>query len=231
MSNSENKSTWAQALVILAIIAGLYLYNKDFRDSVKSSLSGDSETKDHSTGNLEGQVFIATEGGQSVKLALTDINIYSHSEIEIAYTNFRKEAEERSATYKQNMRLLENELSNLRRAYLGRENSTEFASQVQSIQFKTDILRKGGTTEASHFFQHLRSPFTSVTTDADGKFSISIPVKGRFGLAATNSRKVGLKKEEYLWLIWVSLDGHPSKTIVLSNRNLVSESDPDNIIR
>jgi len=77
----------------------------------------------------------------------------------------------------------------------------------------------------SRYFADMPNPLTTVTTDADGKFVMKLPSRERFALAARASRQVGDSKEEYYWLVWFSLDGESSKTIMLSNNNLLKPED------
>jgi len=77
------------------------------------------------------------------------------------------------------------------------------------------------------YFRKLQSYAATTITDADGKFSVKIPRSGRFAVFATTERMVGDKTEHYRWLVWASLDGQDSKTILLSNHNQINTSNPD----
>src|SRR5262252_6894407 len=56
-------------------------------------------------------------------------------------------------------------------------------------------------------------------TDADGHFTIRIPRRRRFALAASGSRLGGQHEEKYHWFIWVSLKGRATEHVRLSNDN------------
>ena len=80
---------------------------------------------------------------------------------------------------------------------------------------------------AKLYLSKLPPPVASVVTDADGKFLAKIPKTGRFVVVATTQRMVMTNTEHYDWLIWASLEGQKSKTILLSNHNLIGTSNPD----
>ena len=73
------------------------------------------------------------------------------------------------------------------------------------------------------------APAASAVTDADGKFTLSVPNKGRFAVFAKAQRQVGQKMENYVWLFW--LPASLKTPLFLSNRNLVDVDDPNNIFR
>ena len=72
-----------------------------------------------------------------------------------------------------------------------------------------------------YFFEGLPSGASTATTDGDGKFTLEIPRTGQFGLVARASRQLLKGKETYSWLVWVDLDGEPSKHLNLTNSNML----------
>lgn len=66
-------------------------------------------------------------------------------------------------------------------------------------------------------------------TDADGRFFIKVPRKGRYAFAAKASRQVSGKDETYFWLFWFRANSDGSK-VFLSNDNLVGSFNPDSIV-
>jgi hypothetical protein len=80
------------------------------------------------------------------------------------------------------------------------------------------------------YFASLPPALASVKTDADGKFSILVDREGTLVLAASASRRLVKKTENYYWLITVSLDGQPSKRIFLSNDNLATSDSKDSLV-
>jgi hypothetical protein len=80
------------------------------------------------------------------------------------------------------------------------------------------------------YFASLPPAVSSVKTDADGKFSISLDRKATFALAAIATRTIGDKIENYYWLIAISLNGQQNKRIFLSNDNLATSDSKDSLV-
>ena len=84
---------------------------------------------------------------------------------------------------------------------------------------------------AERYFASLPTAVLTTTTDSDGKFTLKLPIKGRFAIAASATRKVaGNNDETYYWLIWVDSDGSP-KHIMLSNNNLTDSGAAESVIK
>lgn len=71
---------------------------------------------------------------------------------------------------------------------------------------------------AEYYFEKLPTPISIGKTDADGKFTLSLPA-GKYVIAATSSRKVFKDTESYHWLVWVDTSS-PNQSLMLSNDNL-----------
>jgi len=91
--------------------------------------------------------------------------------------------------------------------------------------------RQEQLTSGDYFFQDLPSAISSAKTHADGKFTLYIPRDGRYGIVARASRETGEDKQIYSWFVWVSLNGRPSKRLVLNDENLVGAGSPDSALR
>jgi hypothetical protein len=82
-------------------------------------------------------------------------------------------------------------------------------------------LQRQRLASEDYFFEGLPGAASTATTDADGKFTLEIPRHGQFALVARASRQLLKGKEAYAWLVWVDLDGEPSKHLNLSNSNML----------
>lgn len=91
--------------------------------------------------------------------------------------------------------------------------------------------RRGQLISGEPFFQDLPSAISSATTRADGKFTLAIPRDGRYGIVARASCEQGQETRIYYWFLWVSLDGEPSKRLVLNDDNIVGAGSPDSALR
>lgn len=100
--------------------------------------------------------------------------------------------------------------------------STAYA-KVKSLTRQIEDLesQRQRLVSEDYFFEGLPSGVSTATTDADGKFTLEIPRTGQFGLVARASRQLLKGKETYSWLVWVDLDGEPSKHLNLTNGNML----------
>lgn len=80
---------------------------------------------------------------------------------------------------------------------------------------------------ADYYFDGLPNGISKTNTDADGRFSLSLPA-GKFALAAHAKRELYQSTEEYFWLIWVSPEKNMS--LMLSNNNLMNEQFLDSVV-
>jgi hypothetical protein len=74
----------------------------------------------------------------------------------------------------------------------------------------------------SYYFSELPPNIAQTYTDAEGHFVVYLPREGNFALAAHATRAIGDTKEEYYWLVRVSLGGAATGKITLSNDNLAT---------
>jgi len=91
----------------------------------------------------------------------------------------------------------------------------------------------------SFYFGYLRSPISTVETDAEGKFIVNVPKEGSFVIAAKAQRYVGKRyvgqtgmdiTEHYYWIQPVSLEGQQQRIQNLSNNNLTKTAGTSSLI-
>lgn len=75
----------------------------------------------------------------------------------------------------------------------------------------------------------LPAPRVKSVTDADGKFEIKLPRKGKFAVFAQASRRVGVETERYAWFFWLPTVNE-EMPLMLSNNNLVFTDFPGNVL-
>jgi hypothetical protein len=126
-------------------------------------------------------------------------------------------------------KILQRDEHNLRhaRAWSSAFHKTEeISKQIKELQARRQHLTSG-----EYFFESLPSPISSAKTNADGKFTLTLPRQGRYGVVAKASRELFKKKETYFWIVWVSLGGEPSKRLTLSNDNMMGAGSQDSALR
>lgn len=74
------------------------------------------------------------------------------------------------------------------------------------------------------------SAMATVKTDADGKFSISIPKSGKYAILANSKRQVMDTSENYQWAVWVATKKNSKVNLMLANDNLIETGCSDCII-
>ena len=201
--------------------------------------------------DLSGEVFIVTKGGQNYKLGLVPISLFSNEAIQPYLDEKKKVAAAELARLKPLVTAAKSDSDRKEiaeraafDAYLNADYSSpnrnkldaahklaqDQASKAQSAYF--ELIRQQSRYLSGHFyFSDFPKPLVTSQTNADGRFTIEIPAKGEFVVAANAKRSVGDSTERYFWLIKVSLDGDAKKAIMLSNNNLTSESAPDSLIQ
>lgn len=73
--------------------------------------------------------------------------------------------------------------------------------------------------------------FVSSRTDSEGRFSLAVPRREAFVVAATASRNVVGRTENYCWFLTMSLGGAGAKRILLSNDNLTDARSPESFLQ
>jgi len=113
------------------------------------------------------------------------------------------------------------------------EKADELAKQyeIASLRLEQAKLRFEGWPTAAFIFQGLPSSIGKATTNADGKFSLKLPRKGRYAIAAHAERKIIDDNERYYWLIWVPVENGVIKNIVLSNNNMMTVQSAENVMQ
>ena len=92
------------------------------------------------------------------------------------------------------------------------------------------LMRRQRLTSGELFLQDLPSAISSATTNADGSFTLAIPRDGRYGIVARADREPGEDGQPYVWFVWVTLNGEPTKRLVLNNDNIVGSGSPDSAL-
>lgn len=110
------------------------------------------------------------------------------------------------------------------------EYHTALSDAAETGKVDTEKKEKLKALPTSEFyFERLPKGVVHAVTNADGKFTMTLPSTGRFALAAHSQREIFGSTEEYYWLIWASLDGEKSKSVMLTNKNLMTSQSPDSV--
>jgi formylglycine-generating enzyme required for sulfatase activity len=172
---------------------------------------------------VEGQVFIATEGGENIKLGLVDIYVFSEPEFREVSTAVSQElleladarASAENSKFRKMLPLEEaiKQLDDLRKEIEGnplltgtfrREALEVIAKAVETTKKKKDEIdrypRIPRVSKASEIMaKQLNSRMPAGKSDADGLFRVTAS-KGDI-IYATGSRLVGESREYYYWVV------------------------------
>jgi len=212
-------------------------------------------TRAANEGTLDGEVFIVTKAAQNVRLGLVEVQLFGEQVIKEHVANREKQVKAKMPDFDKEIAKIDQDIVELRqlskrkkallekiRAQGGRDSALDMQSMKESIKDgesfisamearrKTTTAAKENWPASSHYFKDLPQPIDSTRTGSDGKFSLKAPRDGKFALAAHASRELPDSKEEYYWLIWVSLDTKDSKHLILGNHNLMISGSKESVI-
>jgi len=185
--------------------------------------------------DLTGEVFIVTKGGQSIKLGLVEVGVFTdtvivpfvQNKIKMAKVEVRRLEPTRESLEKQCNQLKKERDYHYQRSLDNIFSDTyeqRYLRSQERLDKKSEEYRQIANEYLSYFkgsfyVSDLPRPIQSIKTNSDGKFSFRLR-SGRYALAGSANRKVGDSTEEYFWLIWVNISDDPLTKVMLSNDNL-----------
>lgn len=197
-------------------------------------------------GTLSGQIFVTTKGAGNYKLGAVKVGVFARDAMDAVLVGLKRYADikiqqlrpsleaERGA-YEQ----ATTQQEAAEAAYIQGRGSDEIwnalkaareTADKQRQQF-LDALQKGSFYYSGGFyFAYLLPPVQATESDAEGKFTIEVPQKGDFVIAAQAERSVVDGTEHYYWVQPVSLDGQPQHVQNLSTNNLTSTTGSSSLI-
>jgi len=208
-------------------------------------------TEDHrpnATGELVGEVFVVTKGRVKYKFGSIAVTAIPEDVLKKHLKSKTLQAELESQTLQRDIERLSRILKmaqaeedrlwaiyqldegNARNsdAWLVAYNKTkDIAKEIEAL-----LAERHHRTSGEYFFEGLPSGISKAKTDANGKFTLAIPRRGRYGVVARASRELSKEKEQetYSWVVWATLDGQASKRLVLSNDNTLGAGSPDSAL-
>lgn len=175
----------------------------------------------HNT-TVNGSVFVVTKGGNNVKLGLVRVSAFVEKTI-VDHVKARQAAALDSKREDQIQQKIN------AKAYKPGDSEATYKSEdyhaaldeMSAFQEQKELL---GQHPAAFIFSSLPEPIATATTDADGKFSMTIQTDGDIILVAQSSREIGQDVEKYYWFCRVSRDGAQPKAVILSNQNMLNDT-------
>ncbi len=193
---------------------------------------------------INGQVFIVTKGGNSIKLGLVPVAVYERAAIDKFLEEKKKAAapvvEYFTPWYLKAKEAYENASKagdSLNKAWMndisnaGLEKQYEQAKKI--MRDARDLKeRLSGyieyTRSGKYLFDGLPPELQHTKTDPDGKFSFTVQ-PGSYVLVAVSQREIGDHLEAYFWMVPIGYDAD-KKTVMLSNDNLSSSGSGESLV-
>lgn len=174
---------------------------------------------------LDGQVFIRTGGGETIKLSLVDVRLFDAKVIADNVESKRTIAQPIYEALQASRGPVVDKIYNPKKDYTVDEALAVANKMVESageINGKAEYLRSG-----FYYLNNLPTPIQKTTTDADGKFTFKVP-NGSYALVAASRRSAGAETEFYHWMIRFAIDA--DRKVVLANDNLSTSGSSDSMI-
>jgi hypothetical protein len=200
--------------------------------------------------HVNGDVFIATKGGQAFKLPLVNVHFVPAAVAATAFAEKRAEAERQILALKPKLQAAlatvgaakateqqrEEVRSRVRAVWMSRVLSgeakrrfhaaerTHLEAKLERLKRERDALQialeQMNYSTADFFLLAMPAPIAQGQTDADGRFSVEV-LPGEYVVAAHAQRFVGAKNtEKYGWLFRVTIKPDGGNAVRLSNDNL-----------
>lgn len=191
-------------------------------------------------GQLSGEVFIVTKGGESIKLGLVPVSIYPLEELQRHIESRKREYDRDIAVINkalpsaksENDKTFEKVLALIGPGASSDERAVSDAAHKKARERYYDLLAQRDKLDSGGFFlTEMPKESYSVKTDSNGQYAIKLPCRGKFALVAVGSRRVGEGLEIYYWVVNASLEGSSQKNLPLSNDNLISSGSAQSLIK
>jgi hypothetical protein len=198
-------------------------------------------------GELTGDVFVVTKGGKKHKLGAVAVTAIPEDALkrhlknktlqaEVDSQKLMREIDHLTTALKTTLaeddrlwKILQRDENNARKAAAwsaAYNKGKHLAKQIEDVRARRQYLTSG-----DYFFEGLPAGIAAGKTGADGKFTLIIPRRDRFGIVARAELQLFKKTEIYSWFVWVSLDGLTSKRLVLTNANMIGAGSKDSALR
>ena len=204
---------------------------------------------------VDGQIFIVTAGAQAIKLPLVSVAAVSKANIEEHIKELDLKVAPERAKADASVTQLTAELEHDKRAEaigLAKAKASVGMSSLSSdqkivnqhLQFGrlTELQKRSKKTEerlggalarrkslrsVAAYFLDLPQPVATAKTDADGRFTLTLPDEGEYVMVASSTRAVFSQTENYYWMVRVDPQ---QSSITLSNDNLSISGSPESML-
>lgn len=169
--------------------------------------------------SIQGQVFVVTGGQKSIRLALVEVSAFPEDvmieHIKLTPDNDAQKIAQLSREFDLNMRKKEKAQENF-----NKEAFYDYYNKAVENLNQSNNLESGGSLKGAKYFEKLPTPTAVAKTDADGRFTLTLPL-GKYVIAAKSSRRLSKTDSEfYFWLVRLDTSSI-NQSLMLSNDNLL----------
>jgi hypothetical protein len=210
-------------------------------------------------GRITGEVFIVTKGRANIRLGLVEVRALREADALVFLDKKKDEARMESERLNQQLAQANRELAGARhgREKTVSDDLRDFRAMVkapldvkyngkkgqEAIEAANAEERRRGNVVSSlvvRLEQLKRAEFScsqfpegiaSTKTDSAGRFELTVPRNEVLVLAATASRVVFEKTENYCWFLRATLGGTETKKILLSNDNTTDSGAAESLLQ
>jgi hypothetical protein len=183
---------------------------------------------------INGQVFIATQGGVNYKLALVPVELYRFGDVEQFVASkdaMKKNFEPKLLAKSQWASARQKEASDAQLGAPLSEIVDRAANEDRALSVSEYWSQVVEFTHSSfYYFEGFPSPVAITKTDPEGKFVLAVPETGTWVLKAKASRSAGDTTEYYSWLVKVEVKGGDATSVMLANDNLFGVNSEDAVV-
>lgn len=101
---------------------------------------------------------------------------------------------------------------------------------IRSVALATLEAEYVNWNSGRYFLEMLPAPIARTQSDANGEFTLQVPHKGEYALAARAQRQVLDSVEEYVWLIQMPDEARKGRKVLLSNETLTVGGSPLSLV-
>lgn len=188
----------------------------------------DSSKADHNI-QISGEVFITTQGGDTIKISGHDISFFKRNAVQNVCDEAVKSAPANIPSYDSTIATwtklatdfdrLKDEFSDYKRDEMIDQAKSSW-EHVRNIKYA-----QSEWPHASYIFSFFPKAEFKTITDSEGRFSISLP-PGDWIAVAESRRSIGKSEERYYW----TLPAKANKPLLMTNQNMVTAGDRDSVI-
>ena len=171
--------------------------------------------KQQSKIKIDGTVFVKTQGGENIKLALIPIGVSTLEEYEAACVSVLNNI---ASIRTKNTPLFEKKIIEYKTKYKEAENSYKKFEEIGKFVQEANLIFDNRMRAV---IELLQTNGAQTRSNADGKFSVELDPEKDYVLTGFGERKTGNSTEKYNWIVQINVPvGEKNREVFFSNSEL-----------